>query len=133
MDKLPQITLQITVRAEKGPAKFLSIPGQSDWTEQNHFSPPQQETVTLTVPLFSVSVTYTWPTSAKAAEGVSAAISAEISPQFRLAAVYTVSLFVCCNGHSSPLNMPHSSTVMLSPPGLPFHKVIELLRSEKIS
>lgn len=93
MDKLAQTTLQITVRAVKGPAKFLSVPGQPDWTDQNHFSPPQQETVTLTVPLFSVLVTYTWPMTA-AAEEVSAATSGEIPLQFRLAAVCIVYLYV---------------------------------------
>lgn len=85
MDKLPQTTQQIIVRAVKGPAKFLSVPGQSGWTDQNNFFPPQQETVTLTVPLFSVPVTYTWPTADKTAKEVPAATLAEISLQFRLA------------------------------------------------
>lgn len=110
MDKLSQATPQITIRAMKGPAKFLSVPGQCDWADQNHFSPAQQVIVTLTVPLFSVPVTYTWPMTAKAAEEVPAATAAEIPLQFSLNAVCTVLLFVCCNGHSSPLNMPHSST-----------------------
>lgn len=78
MDKLPQTTPQITVRAVKGPAKFLSVPGQSNWTDQNHFSPPQQEIVTLPMPLFRVPGTYTWPMTAKEAEEVSDATSPEI-------------------------------------------------------
>lgn len=123
MDKLSQATPQITIRAMKGPAKFLSVPGQCDWADQNHFSPAQQVIVTLTVPLFSVPVTYTWPTNDKAVKEVDAAILAEISLQFRPDAVRKVSLFTCCNGHSSLLNIPHSSMVILNSLGLPLQKV----------
>lgn len=73
MDKLPKTTQQIVVRAVKGPAQFLSVPGQSSWIDQNNFFPPQQEVVTVTVPLFSMPVTYTWPMTDEAADEVAAA------------------------------------------------------------
>lgn len=80
----------------------------------------------LTVPLFSdwqcLSSVCLWVT-----------LGPEIPLQFRLAAVCTVSLSVCCNGHSSPPNRPHSSTVMLRSPDFLFHKVVESFRLEKIS
>lgn len=106
----------------KGPAQFLSVPGQSGWTDQNKFFPPR-EIVTLMVPLFGVLVTFTWPTTDKAAREVVAATLAEISLQFRLGAGRTVSLFTCCNGHSSSLNTPQSPTAIPDSPGLPLQKV----------
>lgn len=90
------------------------------------FFPPQQEIVTLMVPLSCMPVTYTWSMPDEAAKEVAAAILAEIPLQFRLAAVCPVSLFTCCSGHSSSSNMPHSSTVIPDSPGLPLQESVSV-------